>query len=179
MLKVSTANTKVIHWTWSIWFHPPAILRTHLNIEHNVILPSLADLPNKGFPTDFLSPDHYINKTISFLKTEAVRSIATAMTASNLTLLMPVITSSVPSVRAGSPHARWPHKSSTQLSTQQFARRVSELLQWSRYGCSQAVWQLERQRTIAVQWDTLGIWCARFIYILTYLLHGAESFLRS
>ena len=31
------------------------------------------------------SPDHYINKIISFLKTEAVSSIATAMTAPILT----------------------------------------------------------------------------------------------
>jgi hypothetical protein len=105
MLKVDTANTKVLHWTWSIGFHSPAILRTYLlNIGHNVILPSLADLPNKGFPTDFLTPDYYINKTIS--------SIATAMIAPSLPLLMPPVTCSVPSVRAGALHARWPQKPS-------------------------------------------------------------------
>jgi len=65
--------------------YPPAILRNHFSkIDHNVIFPSLAGLPNKGFPTDFLAPDHYINKTVSFLKTEAVSSIATAMTAPSL-----------------------------------------------------------------------------------------------
>ena len=118
------------------------------------------------------SPDHYINKTISFLKTEAVSSIPNAMTAPHThththTQLMPMITCSVPSVPAGALHARWPQDSSRHfLSTQQIARRVSELQQWRRSGCSQAVWQLERQRTIAVKWGTLSLWCARFIYIL-------------
>ena len=65
--------------------YPPAVLRNHISkIDHNVIFPSLAGPPNKGFPTDFLTPDQYINKTISFLKTEAVNSIATAMTAPSL-----------------------------------------------------------------------------------------------
>jgi hypothetical protein len=113
------------------------------------------------------SPAHYINKTISVLKMEAGSSIATAMTAPHLTLSMPVKTCSVPSVSAGALHARWPLKSSRLfLSTQQFARRVSELLQWPRSGCSQSVWQLEGQRTSAVQWDTSRLWCARFNYII-------------
>jgi hypothetical protein len=89
------------------------------------------------------------------------------MIAPSLKLLMPVITCSVHSVRAGALHARWPQKSSRHLlPTQQFSRRVSELLQWRRSGCSQAVWQLQKQRTIAMKWGTLSLWCARFIYIL-------------
>ena len=44
------------------------------------------------------SPDHYI-KTISFQKIEALSSLATAMTAPSLTLLMPLITCSEPSVQ--------------------------------------------------------------------------------
>jgi len=64
--------------------YAPALLRNNISkTDHNVILPSLAGLPNNGFPTDFLTPDHY-NKTVSFLKTEAVKSIATAMTAPRL-----------------------------------------------------------------------------------------------
>jgi hypothetical protein len=36
--------------------YPPAILRNHLSkIDHYLILPSLAGLPNKGFPTDFFT----------------------------------------------------------------------------------------------------------------------------
>jgi hypothetical protein len=112
------------------------------------------------------SPEQYISKAISFLKTEAVSSIPSAMTAPSLTL-MPVITCPAPSVPASSLHARWPQESSTHLlHTQQFARRVSELLQWRRSGCSQAVWQRERQRTSAVQWDTLRLRCALFNYII-------------